>query len=126
MMIQSQSSTPVASPQGLAPWQAKRVEGLVAERLSSPIQVWELAQVARLSPARFSRGFKALFGASPRVWIGRQRIGQAQRMMLESQDSLGQIALDCGFSDQAHFTNVFRRTVGVTPGAWRRARRAAG
>lgn len=122
-MIEGQSSVPVAS-QGLAPWQAKRVEGLVAERLSSQIQVWELAQVARLSPAHFSRGFKVLFGASPRVWIGWQRVRQAQRMMLETEESLGQIALECGFSDQAHFTNVFRRTTGTTPGAWRRAKRA--
>jgi AraC family transcriptional regulator len=32
------------------------------------------------------------------------------------------VALDCGFSDQSHFTRVFSRTVGTSPGTWRRIR----
>jgi AraC-like DNA-binding protein len=42
--------------------------------------------------------------------------------MADSRASLGQIALDAGFSDQAHFSNAFRRSTGMTPTQWRRAR----
>ena len=38
--------------------------------------------------------------------------------------ALAQIAYECGFADQSHFTRVFTAAVGATPGAWRRARRA--
>jgi AraC-like DNA-binding protein len=40
--------------------------------------------------------------------------------MLSSGDALSRIALDCGMCDQAHFTRVFRRVVGVSPSVWRR------
>lgn len=109
---------------GLVAWQVKRIESHVAARIASPITVQELAQELRLSAGRFSRNFKARFGQSPRVWIGLQRIRRAKTLMLESQTSLSEIALECGFADQAHFTNAFRRAVGMPPGAWRRARRA--
>lgn len=109
---------------GLTAWQAKRVESHVAARLASPITVRELAQTLRLSAGRFSRNFKARYGESPRVWIGLQRIRRAKTLMLESRATLSEIALECGFADQAHFTNVFRRATGMPPGAWRRARQA--
>jgi AraC-like DNA-binding protein len=41
-------------------------------------------------------------------------------MMLSSRCSLLRIALECGMCDQAHFTRVFRRIVGINPNAWRR------
>jgi AraC-like DNA-binding protein len=45
---------------------------------------------------------------------------RAQELLIRSREPLAQIALRCGLSDQSHFTRVFRRLVGVTPGAWRR------
>jgi len=42
-------------------------------------------------------------------------------LMLLSSDPLVQIALSCGFSDQAHFSRIFRRAAGMPPFQWRRA-----
>jgi AraC family transcriptional regulator len=36
---------------------------------------------------------------------------------------IAEIALDCGFADQSHFTRVFQRAAGMSPGAWRRTYR---
>jgi AraC family transcriptional regulator len=52
----------------------------------------------------------------------RRRVERAQGLMLRSDVSLAQIAIDCGFADQAHFNKSFRRILGESPGAWRRAR----
>lgn len=41
-------------------------------------------------------------------------------MIHATNESLVAIAMECGFSDQAHLTKLFRRVVGVSPGAWRR------
>ena len=49
----------------------------------------------------------------------RRRLERAQQMMLTTNASLGQIAGECGFADQAHFNKLFRRLVGESPHAWR-------
>jgi len=45
-----------------------------------------------------------------------QRIEQAKARLLDQSGSLSEIALACGFADQSHFTRVFSRIRGVTPG----------
>ena len=112
---------PVTSNRGgLAPWQQKQVAEYVAANIGSTIRVRDLASVARLSVGHFFRAFRESFGEPPFAHIARQRIQRAQSLMLSSRASLSQIALDCGMSDQAHFTRVFRRIVGINPGVWRR------
>jgi AraC-like DNA-binding protein len=49
-----------------------------------------------------------------------RRIEWAKRMMHESDEPLSQIALACGLADQAHFTRLFRKFVGMPPSQWRR------
>jgi len=105
---------------GLAPWQQRNVAAYVAAHIASTIRVCDLARVARLSVGHFFRAFRESFGEPPFAHIARQRIQRAQSLMLSSRASLSQIAVDCGMCDQAHFTRVFRRIVGINPGAWRR------
>jgi len=112
---------PVTSNRGgLAPWQQKQVAEYVAANIGSTIRVRDLASVARLSVGHFFRAFRESFGEPPFAHIARQRIQRAQSLMLSSRASLSQIAFDCGMCDQAHFTRVFRRVVGINPGVWRR------
>jgi AraC-like DNA-binding protein len=105
----------------LAPWQVRTLASHVETNLDKPIRSSELATIVRLNPAYFCRVFRASFGEPPLQYIGRRRIERAQRLMLSTDTSLSQIAFDCGFSDQAHFSRLFRRVAGDTPRAWRRA-----
>jgi AraC family transcriptional regulator len=105
---------------GLAPWQKKRVTAYVEANMSSSIRAGDLAEVAHLSIGHFFRAFRQSFGEPPLVYVARQRVRRSQALMRNSQAPLSQIALECGMSDQPHFTRVFRRIVGVNPGAWRR------
>ena len=105
---------------GLAPWQKRNVAAYVAANICSTIRVGDLARVARLSVGHFFRAFRESFGEPPFAYIARQRIELAQSLMLSSRAPLSQIALDCGMCDQAHFTRVFRRIVGINPSVWRR------
>lgn len=107
---------------GLAPWQVRSVATHVESNLDKPIKSSELATVVRLDPGYFCRVFRESFGEPPLRYVTRRRIERAQRMMLSTDTSLCQIALDCGFADQAHFSRLFRRVAGDTPRAWRRAR----
>jgi AraC family transcriptional regulator len=105
---------------GLAPWQVKRAAAYIEVNINSNIRVADLAGIVHLSISHFSRAFRRSFGENPHAYITRQRMRHAQVIMLSSWEPLARIALDCGMSDQAHFTRVFRKNVGINPGIWRR------
>jgi AraC family transcriptional regulator len=105
---------------GLAPWQERKVEQFVAENLDRTIAVGELAALARLSTTHFSRVFKRSFGVTPRDYVMRARLERAKTLLTQTSVSLCQIALDCGFCDQAHMSRIFHQVIGATPSRWRR------
>jgi AraC family transcriptional regulator len=112
----------VAEPRGLAPWQIRKIRTHIAANLTDAITTQHLATMARLSPFHFSRAFRNSFGDSPHHYVLRLRIERSQGLMLTTQSTLADIALDCGLVDQAHFGKLFRRFVGESPAKWRRAR----
>lgn len=107
---------------GLAPWQVRRVLLYVEEKLETRIRNRDLAAVARLSEFHFNVAFRNSIGQSPHDYILQRRVERAQGLMLASDKTLAEIADECGLADQSHFTRLFRRFVGESPAAWRRAR----
>ena len=104
----------------LLPWQARRVQEYIEENLDKSVTVRDLSAVLYRTQAHFSRAFKRTFGLSPHAYILRRRIERASQLMLENNTPLSEIALRCGFTDQAHFSKRFRLHTGATPTAWRR------
>lgn len=105
---------------GLASWQILRLKAYVRENLTYPIRNRNLAAVARLSEHHFCRAFRISLAETPHTYVTRMRVEQAESLLRTSSLPLCQIATDCGFSDQAHFNKLFRKWLGVSPGAWRR------
>jgi len=103
-------------------WQARCVQGYMAVHLQSKIDLGELAKVAHFSRCRFNRAFKASFGCSPGQYIRRMRIARAQNLMALSCEPLREIAAECGFADESHFSRCFRKIVGESPAIWRARR----
>ena len=89
--------------------------------LDQTITVDALAQEAGMSPSHFTRVFKETLGSTPMQFVMAYRIEQSLKMMDDAKRPLGDIALACGFSDQAHFTRSFKQLVGQTPRAYRAA-----
>jgi AraC-like DNA-binding protein len=110
---------------GLAPWQIRKVTNYVEAHLGRTIRNEDLAALARLNPSHFGRAFRNSFGEPPHEYLIRRRVERAQGLMLSSDASLSDIALGCGLADQSHLTRLFRRIVGESPRAWRRARMGA-
>jgi AraC family transcriptional regulator len=110
---------------GLAPWQIRAVKTHVELNLAGNILTGDLAEVAKLSPFHFCRAFRESFGTSPHTYVMQRKIERAQGLMLKTDAALSQIALECGLADQAHLNKLFRKLVGQTPAAWRRARTEA-
>jgi len=116
----AQNRAPVGA---LANWRLRRVQSLVDARLAEPLTLSDLAAAAGLSRMHFAAQFRAATGSSPHEYLLVQRIEAAKRLLIETEDSLVEIALSVGFLAQAHFTTVFKRLTGDTPARWRRARR---
>jgi len=109
----------------LAPWQVKRVAHFIDDKLGEKIGVQDFAAVTRLGRSHFARAFRATVGEAPHAYLVRRRIERAQQLILMTDKSLAEIALDCGLTDQPHLTRLFRRVVGMSPGAWRRWHRTS-
>ena len=109
---------------GLLAWQVRKVREYLDAHITGRVLVLDLSAVVNLSEAHFSRSFKRTFGQAPHAFVLRRRLELAARLMLESTESLTDIAQRCGFTDQAHLCHHFRRSMGESPAAWRRARRS--
>ena len=105
---------------GLTPWQVRQVSRHVDAAMATNISTDQCAALARLSTSHFRRAFKASFGETFGAYLSRRRVEHAQEMMVMTDQPLCRIARQCGFADQSHFTRVFRRMVGRSPGSWRR------
>jgi AraC family transcriptional regulator len=120
--IDRRSSGNGARPGALASWQIARVQAYIDENLHRSIVARDLSAVARRSPAHFSRSFKKAFGEPPHAYVVRRRLERACQFMVATSESLSEIALNVGLSDQAHLCRLFRRAFGQSPSTWRRER----
>jgi AraC family transcriptional regulator len=107
----------------LLAWQARKVIDYIDLHITSRVLVADLCALVWRSEGHFSRSFKGTFGYSPHAFVVRRRVELAAQYMLDTSMSLSDIALGCGFVDQAHLSRHFRMLTGETPAAWRRAKR---
>ena len=98
---------------GLLGLRLKRVLEYIEANLASNIHLSQLAEKVGLSAFHFAKLFKQSTGASPHQYILQRRLERSKEMLRNPEMSLTEISLETGFADQSHFTNVFRRIVGV-------------
>jgi len=85
----------------------------------SPITNRQLARLAHMSVRAFERKFHACFHLTPQKYLRKLQMRMASRALVYTRQSLAEVAIGCGFSDQSHFTREFRRHFGRTPRDYR-------
>ncbi len=85
----------------------------------NPIGLSEVAKAVNLSPAYLTDLVRRETGRTVLTWIVERRIAQARCLLLETDQSINQIAHTVGYLDTGHFIRLFRRFNGTTPQAWR-------
>ncbi len=78
-----------------------------------------LARHAGLPPVRFARLIKRIFRLTPHQLITQTRLAAASHLLRETNRSMADIALDCGFYDHSAFTRAFRSATNLTPSQYR-------
>lgn len=88
-------------PGGLAIWQARRTLAYIEANLASKMDLGDLANLVALSRSHFSRAFKRCVGLSPMEYVIMRRVERAKSMISGTREPLAEVALACGFADQA-------------------------
>ena len=88
-----------------------------------PVTSNQLATMAGLSVSQFERRFRDTFGTSPRQYLLRIRIDAAARRLAETDETVSEIAIECGFHDHAHLSRSFRKAMQTTPTRYRAVHR---
>ncbi len=91
----------------------------VRDNLDTSLRLGDLAARAGLSVYQFDSRIRALFGLSAGQYVTRARIEFACNRLRRTTDPIARVAQDCGYADQAAFTRQFRKSVGLTPRAYR-------
>jgi AraC-like DNA-binding protein len=96
-----------------------RAKDLVDSRYFEPLTVGDLARVAGLSPAHFSREFRRAFGEAPHRYLLTRRLERAAARLRNTDRSVTEICMAVGWTSVGSFTASFRRIYGTTPTAYR-------
>lgn len=93
----------------------ERAFELMNRKFGHPITLGEIAQVANMSEASFSRFIKAHTGLTFTENLTEIRLGHVARMLISTQQTISEIAYKCGFNNMANFNKLFKRRKGCTP-----------
>jgi AraC family transcriptional regulator len=105
---------------GLSPRNQRRIEEILCSFPARYVGVDELASECDLSVGHFARTFRQTFGVPVHAYLLGIRIKLAKDLLRRSEYSLERIGQTTGFRDQRAFTEGFSRTVGISPGRYRR------
>lgn len=104
---------------GLPEYQVRQVLEYINEHLSQEIKLSDLAQLLGMSQYHFSHLFKQAIGVAPYQYLIQQRIERAKQLLKQTDQSILEIALECGFNSHSHLSKQFRQLTRITPKAYR-------
>lgn len=116
-LVERYGETPTTEARDAGPAAIRRALEFLHENLALKVTLEELAAEVGLSPYHLIRAFRKHAGLPPHAYLKQLRIIRAQGL-LRSDTSIADVALATGFSDQAHLTREFRRSLGLTPGRY--------
>jgi len=105
-----------------SPWNSIfRAIRYINENYTSRIKLSEIAKEAGKSISCFERTFKKETGITFTMYVNRLRISMAIKMLREDGLSMSDIAFACGFTNQFHFTRMFKKIMNVSPMAYKKS-----
>ncbi|GAB4532044.1 MAG: hypothetical protein Tsb0014_16090 [Pleurocapsa sp.] len=104
---------------GLGSYRLHQTIDYIQTNLDRNLSLELMAKQIGLSRYYFATQFKQAMGISPYQYINQQRIEKAKKLLKQQDRAIADIAFECGFSSQSHFSKVFRQYVSTTPKRYR-------
>ena len=92
---------------------------VIESNLYTNLTIQELANLCHLSLSSFKRAFRRHYNTTPAKYIKHRRLMRASQLLRNSNNSISQVAFECGFSDLAHFSKSFHHHFGSAPSQYR-------
>jgi AraC-like DNA-binding protein len=96
-----------------------RARDAMDRSFAEALDVRTVAAVAHVSPAHFSRSFRAVFGETPHRYLQRRRVERSMFLLRETERRVTDICFDVGFTSLGTFSRTFREIVGESPSDYR-------
>lgn len=87
----------------------------IEKKFCTDISLSGLAQMTGYSERQFHRLFKSAFSVPPSQYITNLRLQKAQLLLKNSNQTIGEISWECGYTDQNYFSRIFKKNIGLTP-----------
>ncbi len=97
----------------------RRARDFMDREFARPVAVSDVARVAYMSPAHFTRRFRAAYGETPHAHLMMRRIERAQQLLRQRGLSVTDVCLAVGCTSLGSFSARFTQVVGETPTAYR-------
>ena len=104
---------------GLPKYKLRQAIDYIDANLDQEIRLANIAEVVGMSQYYFCQLFKQSMGIAPYQYVIQQRVERAKQLLQQREITISDIALQCGFANQSHFTKHFRKLTGITPKACR-------
>ena len=105
------------TPEDLA--HLRRARDLIDREYARPLDVPAMAQTALMSPAHFSRQFRAAYGETPYSYLMTRRIERAKALLRRGDLSVTDVCMEVGCTSLGSFSSRFTELVGESPSAYR-------
>ena len=96
----------------------------ILRHMEEDVTLDDVAEYCHFSKYYFSRLFKETVGSTPQEFLIRLRLSNAAELMRTTADTIGDIALHCGYPNQLHFSQAFKKHYGLPPREWRKQYRS--
>ena len=110
-LIESQEEEPVLG---------NRVKRYIDAHFREPLTLQMIADELNVSTYYLAHVFKDMSGYAPMTYLQKRRIGEAQTLLIHTDQSISEIAYSLGYDAQSHFNQQFSRHVGMPPGEFRK------
>lgn len=98
----------------------QNVAKYISKNYDTSICLEDAAKLASMSPTYFSRKFKRVTGFGFKEYLCNIRLKEAEKRLLQTKESITEIALQCGFNDSNYFGDVFKKARGISPHQYRK------
>ena len=102
------------------PYWLTQAKEYLNDNYAEPISLSTVAGLVNIDAAHMSRTFKKYFGCSIGDYLREVRLKRAVEKITDSDESLSEIAIECGFYDQSHLNHYFKLMMGVSPAQFQR------